>query len=163
MPDREWTAKELIEALKSFRQRQRSITRWGQTAQAQLVKRNTSRRGAGPTRWECYWTDRLNLSLPVLCFSSTASAAESLRSRCGSVRGVPVCSSQTSPIAARHVVQGTDKICSAVSSLVFTPTSCNFLIHENVHYCSFSRRTWLRTGFVWGRVSRWFLHNCELK
>jgi hypothetical protein len=55
MADREWTTNELIE---SFHQRQRSITRWGQTAQARLAKRNTSRRGAGPTRRECYWTDR---------------------------------------------------------------------------------------------------------
>ncbi len=56
----------------------------------------------------------------LLIFASTASAAESLRSRCGSVRGAPVCSSQTSPMAAPHVVQGTSNICFGVSSLVFT-------------------------------------------
>jgi hypothetical protein len=53
-------------------------------------------------------------------FVSTASAAESLRSRCGSLRGAPVCNSQAFPIAAPHVVQGTDNICFGVSSLVFT-------------------------------------------
>jgi hypothetical protein len=53
-------------------------------------------------------------------FISTASAAESFRSRCGSVRGAPVCSSHTSPTAAPHVVQGTDSICLGVSSLAFT-------------------------------------------
>lgn len=53
---------------------------------------------------------------------STASAAESFRSRCGSVRRVPVCSSQASPIAAPQVVQGTDNICFGVSSFVFTST-----------------------------------------
>lgn len=51
---------------------------------------------------------------------STASAAKSFRSRCGSVRGPPECSSQASPIAAPQVSQGTDNICFGVSSLVFT-------------------------------------------
>ena len=41
-----------------------------------------------------------------------------------------MCSSQTSPIAAPHVVQGTDNICFEVSSLVFTSTSCNALSLE---------------------------------
>ena len=53
-------------------------------------------------------------------FVSTASAAESFRSRCGSVRGAPVCSSHTSPTAAPQVVQGTDNICFGVSSVDFT-------------------------------------------
>jgi hypothetical protein len=53
-------------------------------------------------------------------FVSRASAAESFRSRCGSVRGAPVCSSQASPAAAPQVVQGTDNISFGVSSLVFT-------------------------------------------
>lgn len=53
-------------------------------------------------------------------FVSSASIAESLRSRCGSVRGAPVCNSQTSPIAAPQVLQGTDNICFVVSSLAFT-------------------------------------------
>jgi hypothetical protein len=51
---------------------------------------------------------------------SSASAAESFRSRCGSVRGVPECSSQASPIVAPQVLQGTHNICFRVSSLVFT-------------------------------------------
>jgi hypothetical protein len=53
-------------------------------------------------------------------FVSTASTAESFRSRCGSLRRAPVCSSQASPVAAPQVGQGTDKICFGVSSLVFT-------------------------------------------
>ena len=53
---------------------------------------------------------------------SMASAAENLRSRCGSVRAAPEWSSQTSPTAAPQVVHGTENICLAVSSLVFTTT-----------------------------------------
>ena len=55
-------------------------------------------------------------------FASMASAAESFLSRCGSVRGSPVWSSQTSPMAAPQVSHGTEDICWAVSSLVFTTT-----------------------------------------
>src|SRR5271156_3355218 len=66
--------------------------------------------------------------------SSTASAAESFRSRCGSVRGAPVCSSQTSPIAAPHVLQGTDNICFGVSSLVFTPQNASPTNRKDVQY-----------------------------
>lgn|SRR5579862_452732 len=66
----------------------------------------------------------------LLDLASTASAAESFRSRCGSVRGAPVCSSQASPAALPQVVQGTDSICFGVSSFVFTTTSCNFPIPQ---------------------------------
>ena len=59
------------------------------------------------------------IRLRLLSFISTASAAESLRSRCGSVRGAPELSSQTSPVAAPQVGQRTDNICFGVSSLVF--------------------------------------------
>src|ERR1700722_15661249 len=45
---------------------------------------------------------------------SAASAAESFRSLCGSVRGAPVFSSQASPIAAPQVLQGTDNTCFRV-------------------------------------------------
>ena len=55
---------------------------------------------------------------------STASAAESFRSRCGSVRGAPVCSPQASAAAAPQVGQGTDKICFNVSSLLFIAPQC---------------------------------------
>jgi hypothetical protein len=78
-------------------------------------------------------------------FVSTASAAESFRSRWGSVRGAPVCSSQTSPTAAAQVVQGTDNICLGVSSLAFTIASCNVPHRENVQYCSVSA---LLTGSI---------------
>src|ERR1700730_2173962 len=58
----------------------------------------------------------------LLGFVSTASAAESFRSRCGSVRRAPVCSSQASSLVAPQVGQGTDNICLRVRSLVFTAT-----------------------------------------
>ena len=67
---------------------------------------------------------------------SAASAAESFRSRWGSVRGAPVCNSQASPIAAPQVLQGTDNTCFGVSSLVFTTASCNVSSGEDVQYCS---------------------------
>jgi len=72
---------------------------------------------------EAPWAHRLFIVLPS--FVSTASAAENFRSRCGSVREAPVCNSQTSPIAAAQVLQGTDNICFGVSSLVFTTAYCN--------------------------------------
>ena len=83
--------------------------------------------GRSPSVSVCIRTGRTNpRGLTVYhrlrIFVSTASAAESFRSRCGSVRGAPVCSSQISPIAAPQVLQGTDNICFGVSSLVFTNT-----------------------------------------
>jgi hypothetical protein len=50
---------------------------------------------------------------------SIDSTAESLRSTCGSDRGVPDCSRQRFPGAAPHVGQGTDNNCFVVSSLFF--------------------------------------------
>ena len=67
----------------------------------------------------------LNAVYRLLGFVSRTSAADSFRSRCGSVRRAPVCSSQASPIAAPQVLQGTDNICFGVSSLLFTVTLCN--------------------------------------
>jgi hypothetical protein len=69
-----------------------------------------------------------------------ASAAVSFRSRCGSVRGAPECSSQTSLIAAPQVGQGTDNVWLGVSSLAFTaiycsvptPKSCSILLNEKI-------------------------------
>jgi hypothetical protein len=71
--------------------------------------------------------------LPFAGFVSTASAAESLRSRWGWLRGAPECSSQAFPIAAPQVVQGTDNICSGVSSLVFT---IFIMQHSTARKCS---------------------------
>lgn len=65
-----------------------------------------------------------------LVLASTGLAADSFRSRCGSVHGAPVCSSQTSRTAALQVSQGTDNICFGVSSLVFTGPSCNVSDYE---------------------------------
>jgi hypothetical protein len=58
-------------------------------------------------------------------FISTASAEDSFRFRCGSVRRAPLYSSHAFPDAAPQVGQRTDKICFAVSSLVFIPKDCN--------------------------------------
>jgi hypothetical protein len=80
----------------------------------------------GQSSWAVYLVD----------FISTTSAAESFRSRWGSVREVPVFSSHTSPMAAPQVVQGTANICFAVRSLVFTMASCNAFPLEDVQYCS---------------------------
>jgi len=41
------------------------------------------------------------------------------------VRGAPECSSQTSPVAAPQVGQGTDNVWLGVSSLAFTALYCN--------------------------------------
>ena len=53
-------------------------------------------------------------------FFSTVLVTESFRSRWGSLRALPVFSSQTSPTAAPQVVHGTESICFTVRSLVFT-------------------------------------------
>jgi hypothetical protein len=87
------------------------ITHEPRVHNSELSKPRTRKSAAGLTG--CY-------RLPG--FSSTASAAESFRSRCGSVRGAPVCSSQGSLAAAPQVVQGTANICFGVSSLVFITT-----------------------------------------
>ena len=83
----------------------------------------------GPRPTGCY-------RLPSLI--STASAAESFRSRCGSVRKAPVCSSQASSGAAPQVGQATESICFRVRSLVFTAVLCNDPSWKNAQYCSFS-------------------------
>ena len=80
------------------------------------------RAGSLPAQKSAAWPHGL-YRLPA--FVSRASAAESFRSRCGSVRNAPVCSSQASLIAAPQVGQGTDCICFSVSSFVFTTPSCN--------------------------------------
>jgi hypothetical protein len=67
-----------------------------------------------------------------------ASAAENFRSRCGSSWGAPVCSSQASSVAAPHVGQGTDSICFALRSLIFTTTQYDAHTREKVQYCTFS-------------------------
>jgi len=56
---------------------------------------------------------------PRALFFSIASAAESFRSTCGSVRGLPECSKQGSPAPTPQVGQGTDDNCSGVKSLIF--------------------------------------------
>ena len=58
MPGKEWTVKELTEALKQFPLDAKVYYEMGQTARDQLEKHNTSSPGAKTTRWECYWTDR---------------------------------------------------------------------------------------------------------
>src|SRR5882672_394371 len=68
---------------------------------------------------------------------STASAAENLRSRCGSVCRVPVGSSQRCSVAPQ-VGGGTDSIRFFVSSLIFIAIYCNISQRKNVQYCSSS-------------------------
>src|SRR5258707_933497 len=63
-----------------------------------------------------HWFFRYHL----LDFASTASAAQSLRSLCASVRGAPVFSSQGSVAAAPQVGHGTEIVCLRVRSLLFT-------------------------------------------
>jgi len=58
MESKEWTVKELMEALKRFPLEARFTTRWAHTAREQSGKRNTSRPGAHLTIWECCWIDR---------------------------------------------------------------------------------------------------------
>src|SRR5882724_2050979 len=55
---------------------------------------------------------------PWPLFFSIASAAESFRSTCGSVRGEPECNKQGSPGPTPQVGQGTDDNCSGVRSLM---------------------------------------------
>jgi len=89
-----------------------------------------------------YFTGRYVL----LGLVSTASAAASFRSRCGSVRGAPVCSSQASSLVAPQVGQGTDNICFRVRSLVFTATGYSLPQLEN---CPLSDRFAIRqVGFM---------------
>ena len=98
-------------------------------------------------------------NLSVCCglrdLASTASAAESFRSRWGSVRGAPVWSSQASPTAAPHVIHGTEDICFGVSSLVFTTAECNTSGRKTVLYCTFLIYLRERRVSFWGIM--WFL------
>ena len=56
---------------------------------------------------------------------SMASAAANFLSTCGSERGEPECSTQSFPMATPHVGQGTEDICSGVSSFLFIRKQCN--------------------------------------
>lgn len=53
-----------------------------------------------------------------ILFCSIASAAESLRSTCGSERGAPEFNKQRSPVATPHVGQGTENNCFTVRWLI---------------------------------------------
>src|SRR5580693_52274 len=75
----------------------------------------------------------LRMAGPFFCatgiyFPWMASIAESFRSTCGSVRGIPECSTQRCPAATPHVGQGTETTCSGVSSFFFIPR-CYSLRH----------------------------------
>jgi hypothetical protein len=54
-----------------------------------------------------------------------ASVAANFLSTCGSERGAPECSKQPSPTATPHVGQGTEDICSGVSSFLFIQEECD--------------------------------------
>jgi hypothetical protein len=67
----------------------------------------------------------------------TASAAENLRSRRGSVCWVPAGSSQRCSVAPQGG-EGTDSIRFFVSSLIFIAIYCNISQRKNAQYCSSS-------------------------
>src|ERR1700694_3515275 len=71
-----------------------------------------------------------------ILFASIASAAESFRSTCGSVRRVPECSTQGSPGATPHVGQGTEKHCFAVRSLFLILTQYDKTGRKAVPFCT---------------------------
>jgi hypothetical protein len=59
-----------------------------------------------------------------ILFVSSASTADSFRSRCACVRGAPEWSKQRSPEETPHVGQGTESNCSGVRSLFFIWVQC---------------------------------------
>ena len=83
-----------------------------------------------------------------MLFSSMASAADSLRSKCGSKRGAPECSKQRSPGATPQVGQATEDNCLGVSSGILIRIKCDKTSRKTVsfgtlyklHLCSFGDR-----------------------
>jgi hypothetical protein len=69
------------------------------------------------------WLRRDSKATCVL-FVSTASAAASFRSKCGSKRSPPECSSQPCPAATPHVGQGMEDHCLGVRSFILIPIFC---------------------------------------
>jgi hypothetical protein len=65
---------------------------------------------------------------------STASAAESFRSTCGSERGAPEYSKQRSPAATPHVGQGTANNCFAVRSRFLIWIQCPKTNRKTIPY-----------------------------
>lgn len=105
---------------------------------------------------------RLTCGYRLRVFFFGASAAESFRSRCGSVRGAPVCSSQASPIIAPQVSQGTDNIFFGVSSLVFTGRRMQHFRHGKMFNIAHSEHMIQAAVFEFPVHPKLFLH-CEQK
>ena len=96
METQEWTVKQLIEALKKFPPEAKVFYEMGPSGAGTVGKAQYVRAGVRMMSWECCLTGRFarrQLADAVYRWAalvSTASAAESFRSRCGSVRGAPV-------------------------------------------------------------------------
>jgi len=80
-----------------------------------------------------------------ILFDSMASAAESLRSKCGSERRPPECNKQRSPEATPHVGQGTEDNCSGVRSRILIDIECDKKRRNSVQF-----GTVLKTGWLMG-------------
>ena len=69
-----------------------------------------------------------------ILFDSMASAAESLRSKCGSERRPPECNKQRWPEATPHVGQGTEDNCSGVRSRILIDIECDKKRRNSVQF-----------------------------
>jgi hypothetical protein len=69
-----------------------------------------------------------------ILFDSMASAAESLRSTCGSERRPPECNKQRWPEATPHVGQGTEDNCSGVRSRILIVIECDKKRRNSVQF-----------------------------
>src|SRR5258706_1992219 len=69
-----------------------------------------------------------------ILFDSMASAAESLRSKCGSERRPPECNKQRWPEATPHVGQGTEDNCPGVRSRILIDIECDKKHRNSVQF-----------------------------
>jgi len=67
MANKEWTVKDLIEALKKYPLEAKVYYEMGPNGPGTIEKRNTSRSGAREMKWEYYWTDSLRSSRWTRC------------------------------------------------------------------------------------------------
>src|SRR6266481_2404657 len=69
-----------------------------------------------------------------ILFDSMASAAVSLRSKCGSERRPPECNKQRWPEATPHVGQGTEDNCSGVRSRILIDIECDMKSRNSIQF-----------------------------
>jgi hypothetical protein len=79
------------------------------------------------------WLRRDSKATCVL-FVSTASAAASFRSKCGSKRSPPECSSQSCPAAAPQFGQGTEDSCFGVRCFILIRICCDNTFRKSVPF-----------------------------